>query len=343
MMICGAQQYFPDAFRRFFTLVQMIVLFWVCYNLFKYPLVKLLLLISFAVSCSVFAITQVTGISSVQYHNTMNRISSFSEDPNTVGAVFAIGLLILLGVILNYLKTSVVYRLLACAAVIPTVWALIQTGSRGAMVSVVVGMMTFMLSRGTIKARIRNIVICLVLIGGLISVIAYNDTIRQRWELTIVGGDLSARQKIFPIAFSMFLEKPFLGWGPTANISELGRRQTQDTLDTHNLYLWLLTEDGVLGSLPFFIAMWICLQTAWKQRAGPYGMMAFALLITVLAINMSITWDTRKLTWIVFALCSAPISGTVIYQQSRLKHMANALNVNLTNALSHQRGRNVCE
>ena len=104
-----------------------------------------------------------------------------------------------------------------------------------------------------------------------------------------------------PKALEMFKERPLIGWGPVHHLYELGSRFGVLKLDTHNLYLWLLTETGLLGAIPFFIGLGICWSAAWKARDGIQGILPTAMIVFLLTINMAGTWHNRKLFWIVLA------------------------------------------
>ena len=78
----------------------------------------------------------------------------------------------------------------------------------------------------------------------------------------------------FSAAWEMFLEKPLIGWGPANNISELGSRLGLGSAIgmPHNVYLWLLTETGLLGTVPFLAGLWLCWRrgmegTSWQPTS----------------------------------------------------------------------------
>ena len=90
------------------------------------------------------------------------------------------------------------------------------------------------------------------------------------------------------------MEKPFFGWGPISNYVELGARFGRQKLDPHNLYLWIMTETGLLGAVPFFIGLWICWRAAWRARYGTEGSLPIALLACLFIVNMTGTSATPQ-------------------------------------------------
>jgi len=161
-----------------------------------------------------------------------------------------------------------------------------------------------------------------VAISLFIGVSYYYEPVRKRWEQTFAEGSLANREKIFPMAWGMFLEKPFIGWGPVRHYYELGSRLGYDKKDPHNLYLWILTETGILGAIPFFMGVWYCCREAWRARASIHGVLPLALVLALLTVNMKGTWFNRKLFWIVLAY--ALVSSKVVPFPWRWRRQAQA-------------------
>ena len=85
----------------------------------------------------------------------------------------------------------------------------------------------------------------------------------------------------------------------------LGRRLGRSKMDTHNLFLWLFTEQGIVGAAPFCIGLALCSRAAWRARRGPRGLLPLALLVAILTVNMSGTYYVAKWFWFILAYCLA--------------------------------------
>src|SRR5262249_39885652 len=81
---------------QLFTMCQMLVLFWISYNLMRSERVKKGTVLALALSCSVLAFLQALGITNSNV--AQERISAFGENPNTLASVLSLGLLALVGV-----------------------------------------------------------------------------------------------------------------------------------------------------------------------------------------------------------------------------------------------------
>src|SRR5262249_31186920 len=138
-----------------------------------------------------------------------------------------------------------------------------------------------------------------------------SKTTRMRWEQTLGVGSrsrMSHREQVYPAAWQMFTERPVFGWGPVRHCFELGRRLNESYRDTHNLMLWVLTEVGLIGAIPFFTGIWLCLRAAWKARVGVEGILPLAMTLALLTANLSLTLHNRKLHWFVLAYALASSS-----------------------------------
>jgi O-antigen ligase len=182
--------------------------------------------------------------------------------------------------------------------------ALVQTGSRGALLALGAGLMTFVLRGGSVWSKLRNILGILIVASFFVWVGYESDITRQRIERTLEDGDLARREQIYPNAWQMFQEKPIIGWGPITSTYELGSRLghiDEDTKNPHNLILYALVSTGLLGAIPLFAGIAFAVWAAWKARPGPQGILPLAMVVAVLAANLSNLWLFNKLHWIVMA------------------------------------------
>ena len=288
---------------RLTTHFQMLVLFWIAFNLFQDQRLVKGAFLTLGISCVLLSIIQISG--GVANSAAQGRVTALSQDANTLGSVLSLGLLALLG--LTYGRNSGDGRigLLAWLCFGSLAAGIVLTGSRGALLSLIAGIMGLMARRGRSTLRIKIGFIALFAIACLVWASYENDTVRVRWERALNKGNLAGREKVLPEAWSMFTEKPLLGWGPVSHYVELGRRFERQSVDTHNLYLWVLTETGLLGGVPFFVGLWLCWRAAWRARHGAEGSLPIVLLACAFMVNMSVTWHNRKLFWLVLAYAVA--------------------------------------
>ncbi len=314
---------YQDKIRSYlFGRTQMLVLFWISYNLLRHRRIAKLFLGCFSISCFGLALLNVLGIAAEGVaRRGSERISAFGQDPNNVAAMFSVGVLAMLGLVYGRIREGRARNLVVWVMLPVVAVAIARTGSRGSLAALAGGLLVFLLRKGTPWTKVRNLAIVAIALGVLAFASLSLEMNRQRWEQTLEGGTMSGRETIFPAAWKLFLEKPLAGWGPATNVYVLGARFFRESLDTHNLYLYLLTEVGLLGSIPYFAGLFLCLRSAWKSRSGPQGVLPLAMMIAVLLINMSLTWHVRKVYWLILAFAlasSAQINDRIVRRRRRL-------------------------
>jgi O-antigen ligase len=310
--------YLGDMFVRLTSLIQMLVFFWIASNLMEDERLIRDGMLMTAASCALLSIFQLTGITSHVIESDLgDRIAALGDNLNTTAQMLTIGLIALLGIAVKRAATvrmgwRIAVPLLGAIAV-----AIVQTGSRGALLALGVGIVAFALNSGSFKVKIRSVITVAVVIGVIVGVTFSFETSRERWQYTLREGSLAQREKIAPAAWEMFQEEPIFGWGPEHNVRELGARLGRRRKDTHNQYLWVLTETGLLGAVPFFLGMGYCLSSAWKARRSPQGVLPIALVLALFVIDMSDTTHNRKYFWFILAYAAASGSYVVAAKPGR--------------------------
>lgn len=299
-----------DIILRFLTLFQLLVLFWVSYNILQYKRVVKGSLLTLVASCTIVGGLIVAGLSAEE----AARATVGEANANLVGVTLALGTLALVGLKQGFFKGSAKLQLLFWPCFGLMTIGLVRTGSRGALLALVGALLIFPLIKANLAMKIK--MSFAIVVGIVVLVIAsYQiDAVRLRWEKTLTQGDLSGRQEIYYYAFEMFKEQP-LGWGPMRNRVELGSRLGLPERDIHNLYLYLLTEVGVLGTIPFLFGLWMCFKAAWRARRSFQGALPLALLLLFLAVNLKGTYLHKKFFWFVLAYSLA--SATFVVSPAR--------------------------
>ncbi|HEY7480997.1 MAG TPA: O-antigen ligase family protein [Gemmatimonadales bacterium] len=294
-----------EALIQTVRLTTWLLLFWACANLLRDPRVYRAALWALIVGCVVRALLPLLGLSQSVSAKGVERVAALNQNPNQSAQVLAMGLLALIGLAYAQHRRG--------RAVRPLIWAgagliavgIIETGSRGGLVTTAIGVLMFLGSGQTLRVRVRNLLVGGVLLAGLGFLALQSEVMRARVEKTVESGHMSGRDRIWPIAVDMILERPVLGWGPTANKRELAARLNDalhDSRDTHNILLDVLTTAGLLGAIPFLLGTWLCLHAAWGARAGPRGVLPLALVLAILASNMTQNRLASPLFWMVMAL-----------------------------------------
>lgn len=300
----------PDFTRSFIlTLLkffQLLVLFWISYNLMKQERVINGTLWALTGATMVLALLQILGITGqVQ---VQEREAAFGgQNPNSLAVILSLGLLSLFGLAYGREKQDWKARLLFWLGSGILAVGMVKTGSRGATIALLGSLSIFFLRGKSLATKLKFGLIALVGVGFLVVASYRVEAVRVRWEKTIYDQSFAQRENIYPAAIGMILERPMIGWGPVIHIWELGPRVGSETRDEHNVYLWILAEVGIVGAIPFFVGLWLCGLAAWRARHGSQGILPLVLLAFVLAGSMKGTLHGSKFFWVVlsYALASS--------------------------------------
>lgn len=300
-----------------FTRIQLLFLLVIAYNLFLDVEAgkKSLLILLFG--CATLGMLLLFGIGSVTDRDD-GRMTIEGANANEVGMVLGLGLVALVGYIFGQQGHSVLMRLSLWGSSWVLLIAVVSTGSRGAMLASLAGLLAWGLFSKTrnVQSRLKMFLLAILSVVVLVGVVYSSESARMRWEDSIGKGNTAGRDRIFTASWEMFLDRPVAGWGPVTYGYELGSRTGKYYRGAHNLYLFLLIETGLLGATPIFCAFWLCLRTAWKNRSGAYGVLPFVLLVFMLVANMSGDWLDRKLLWITLAYAMASGQSTLARSSS---------------------------
>lgn len=278
------------SFRMFLLLVLIVLVVWVGGNLLREERIRRGALIAVGISCLLLALLQLSNVANAA-GDELERATVLGQNSNRTGRMLSLGVLAVIG--LAYARRDRMRSLGKVAWVIVPVLgiAILQGGSRGALLSLALALGVFALSGRTFATQVRNALLT-VLALVLLAVAAITSPLMQARFAKAESGNLAGREKIFPAAWSMVRDRPLLGWGPGTNKDELAVRlrlppQLHASRDTHNLVLEVLTSTGFVGGFFYFLALALCARTAWAARRGSEGLVPAAMMIAMLAGNMS--------------------------------------------------------
>jgi O-antigen ligase len=224
----------------------------------------------YRIGISVLPVVAVIAIQSISNLMSLSAISSsidknaFSTEygrNNYLASLFVIG--IVFGVGFLYLKGLDRFkRILITCAVMFLVMSVVLASSRGGIVASLAGVLFFWTffnffgqatrSRLTLKVFILPLVIVL---SGVLIWFAAPESLKDDWFFRSTDGLIDSgnikRLESWNFAWNSFLEQPFLGIGLSnqlaVQLDEIGVDST-----THNIFLQVLVELGILGFSAFF-------------------------------------------------------------------------------------------
>jgi O-antigen ligase len=129
----------------------------------------------------------------------------------------------------------------------------------------------------------------------------------------ITEGTMDGRKGIWIGAWRAFQERPLLGFGAgafrtavAATPLPVGQHYPHNT-NPHNAFLAVLVEQGLVGFAIFGLLVAICVARLWVMPSSDRKTAA-VLMLTWFVGAMSLGWQYRKPTWLLFGLLAAQAS-----------------------------------
>lgn len=302
-----------DMGQEVLLLIQAFLFFWVCANILRHEKVARIALWTFVIACTIRAVLPFVGVGRTgeAVWTGGERITAFGQNANWSAKMLATGLIVLVGLIFVDARAPRRFRWVWIGAILGLGVAIVDTGSRGGLLGLAVGLLTFAFAPSpnrSVWTVMRNAFLGVACIVFLWFAAMRTEVMRNRLTDTAETGTMAGREVLFPTLWQMWLEHPWTGWGTVNNRYELAVRiaeQEHLTRDSHNLLLETLTTSGILGTIPFFMAMALITLAAWRARLGPHGITPMALWLMSAIGAMSGNPITNKLFWLVAAYAVA--------------------------------------
>jgi O-antigen ligase len=237
------------------------------------------------------------------------RYAAPGFDPNDTGVTIAIAM----PVALYLAQACSGWRAWAWrAAMAVMIPAILVTASRTALAATFVAFIfsAWMWKRSTWAQRITSVVFIGLMALSLVKLAP--APARQRLQTLpteLTKGTLNKRTSIWKAGLSRFRERPFLGVGagayPTAVDPLLPPTTVKGHVNVaHNTFLSVLVECGIIGFAAFALMLLALLVFVWAMQGNHRALWATTLVVWAAGVS-TVTWEHRKVTWLVFAFIMA--------------------------------------
>jgi O-antigen ligase len=305
-----------NAFVGFFlTLAQCFCLYWLGSTVLCNRRTAAWGLLSFAAGAATMASLVALGIGrkAIQ-EGDFQRVTFLTANANIIGVLAAVGILVVLGLISADVLGLKRLRFALLVLVPPMLGALIRSGSRGAVVSLGLGLFCFLLMVGSWLRRVL-IGACVISLALAVFLLSQGGILGNRMQESISNLSMSGREELWPAAVALALQKPMLGWGVgfvsgvRARDSVLGATGARDP---HNAFLAWFVFGGLLAGVPFAILAGWWLYRAYWCRRGQWGMLPLALAVVIIStLAKGGGFYISKVAWVVLAFVTAAASDAL--------------------------------
>ncbi len=279
----------------------------------------------------------------IAYDMENHRVYSTFGNPNVTGNWFAI--MILIAMYLANITSSKKSRRLYKLSTILFVCELFLTGSRGAYVALLVGLVILFLFKSNKNNNkfFASIFLLVVLIAVIPSQISFVPTGAQAVKPQVtenvashdIDRSVSTREEIWIGCGKMIKERPITGWGFMGTL-EQGKRFINyegKVYHAHNIWLSFFTASGIVGLL-IYLAMKIYLFKnlfyLYKERNNLFSLM-FAIQVLIITHGVIDFTMIAPQSGMLFIACSSMIIALVEGEKEKVanKYKIDTMEVNM--------------
>ena len=244
------------------------------------------------------------------------RYSANNLDANDLGLTLAIGIPMAWYLFLDRAR---LLRIHGAIYVPLAVLAILLTASRGAFLAGLVALLIIPLTlpRRSFRSAILSTAVVIAAAALAAFIVPQSSWTRVLTATEVVtGGTMSGRVAIWEAGWQAFQERQMLGAG--AGAFETAIEPLVKRIESHNVFLAVLVEQGILGGFLFIALLVACAFCVWRLPALERKVYA-TIGITWLVGAMSLSWQNRKTTWLIIGLISAQsvVSSARAHSQSR--------------------------
>ncbi|SFF28463.1 O-antigen ligase [Paenibacillus catalpae] len=315
-----------------FTLVQLFFISLILVNIVNYQGHFHSITIGFLAALVVATIDIWNKIGGFIVTDDNTRVTSFLGNPNTFAIALFIGMLLTMeGLIKKSKKSKLTFGQMLLKGVyilllvLFTYEIIFLTGSRKAMLSVfMLGFLVFV--RFFIKVKFLQKMLILVIGAGVLTELfillkesVFFVRLSRIFDMlqgkNVNDNSLTERSSMMGDAWKLWEARPITGWG-TDQFRYLTDYQTY----SHNNYLELLSDNGLLGLLLYYSIFLILLVTAFKQLLSGNETESHIGFFSISTLLIFLLWDLAhvsyysKFHWIMLSI----IMGITYYMKTKV-------------------------
>jgi hypothetical protein len=284
-----------------FKFLSAIIIFWFLSYIFKKkPKLCLYSIILFSLSCSLIAILYNFGFLNSVSEIRNGRLYVFEENPNSISSRMAIAFVVLTYIIIENPLHLKFYRFFLGIALPSLFLFVVETGSRGSFVGLLLGVGLFMF--------LSNLNVYIKFFLGIVSVFLFIK-IFDFIQTTVLfdrlnAGDVSGgREEIWTNALEIFYDFPW-GVGEGGYITEMTIRFSSQ-YDTHNLFIYILVCGGWLSLLLFLYFLKELFQKALINLKKGNSLLLIIFVFLVFLASKTGGVITYLIMWYFFAVINS--------------------------------------
>ena len=285
---------------KYWTYGQLLLVLWMVWELAVNEVRQRGLLLAYVLGGYVAAID--TLLIYRQQAGAMRRFAAGGADPNDMAMALALAL-----PMAWYLSTTAGNAFVRWAGrgFLPLgVLAIGLAGSRGGMIAATVALLIVPLSMTKLTPGRMISAMIMLLAAGMLAVTYLPETTIERLSTIgteVEGGRIGGRGKLWRAGLQAYAERPIAGFGTGHFKSAITPILGPAAQVAHNSFISVLVEQGIVGLVLYLGMLWSVLVSVLRLR-GVDRRFAMVLLLTLVVTMTPLTWEDRRVVWIVMAI-----------------------------------------
>lgn len=278
-----------------------IVIFIILINMARiHPNILLKGLFVFAISTILVAFLFIINFYSADLSSS--RYSIFGINANELGLRISISLFVIVTLLYSNIVRIGKSKYLLFLSLPLLFYLMIKTGSRVALISLVLGFFVFIYfnkSIGSLK-KIKIILMSVVLFVAIWALFLKNSIVVERLINSVKDGDLSNRDLIWLANFDIIYNNSLWGVGRTGYATRI-EGYFEGIASPHNVIIEILSYTGMIGLVVFSVFFYRLLKKAFKDSNEGKGILPLVLLVPIFGMILSGQIFEPKIVWIILA------------------------------------------
>jgi len=291
----GAGEKFP---LRYWGFVQLFLVLWITWELAPSPQRLVGLMVAYVLGAYVASFNTI--LLYRRQASALRRFAAGETDPNDLAMTLALAL-----PMAWYVSMTTSRPLLRwiCRCYLPLgLLAIALTASRGGMVASLVALSIIPLSMTRLSPGRLAAAIAVLCISGAVAVTFVPEKVVQRLSTTsseVEDLHFGGRGRIWAAGIKAFEEQPIVGYGTSGfkrAVAKFGVGQV-----AHDSFLSLVVEQGLIGLL-LYLTMLATVFFSVLNLPQLERRFALILMATMLTAMLPLTWEDKKVVWVIMAL-----------------------------------------
>lgn len=234
------------------------------------------------------------------------RFTIFGMNENILGLTLCISILTLLSIVFenNFFLDKKRYLFLV---MVPFLFVLmLNTGSRGAFISLLLGISSFLYFKKSITPLKKYSILAITVFTSILLWFLFLKTsvIGERLLSSVNEGDLGSRELIWISIYDVIVNNYIIGIGETGYAEKM-MNWFNDVPSPHNVFIEIICYTGLVGLIVFLIFLKRLYYNARKINLQEGGILSLALFFPIIITMLSGQLLDSKLIWVLFAFIAS--------------------------------------